>query len=557
PTPSPGHRFRLPVGMNHKDITTNRGKDSQNIADISSPDRRMLPTLISPPPPALCAQLGPMKASPLNSSLSMPLGDSPFLRSASFLSCGASNPVNLFPISPTTSDLTHLRSSNLITGPAIENAADLKVYVEAIESHPLFPLLALIFEKCELATCTPRDEESRSTGDICSSESFQDDINIFTKELSPDSSFAPAYLSWNFCYKTKIVHAIHVLRFHLLEIEKVHELCDSFCARYIACLKGKMPLDLVCDDRESAGSTGSASSPLPNRPSTPNLFSDIGENVQSAHVYTSLGGSNGQLSSGVYNNNRSDVPPPPSRSADALTAPHDTRDREAFKCTSNHSEKSSEFVTIANAIGATLSSSSTSSVESPGATSAFKPDYDVNYCGMDYKINLARRDAKKEGYKSIVFTTNHGLGYSGTNSVSAVSSTPVSAAVHAVNSSTNTQTSTTSGQRDRPIWHTGYSAWSLQFHPTQLTYWWVWDGTSTTAFAPVWIAFGIRTLFLSALVSAGRRTPELLLQTQQSKWHTTAFFVTWTAHSLHRLPWKPFAICTKPTIFKNPANKVG
>ncbi|KER33450.1 hypothetical protein T265_12628, partial [Opisthorchis viverrini] len=46
--------------------------------------------------------------------------------------------------------------------------------------------------------------------------------------------------------------------------------------------------------------------------------------------------------------------------------------------------------------------------------------------------------------------TNHGLGYSGTNSVSAVSSTPVSAAVHAVNSSTNTQTSTTSGQRDRP-----------------------------------------------------------------------------------------------------------
>ncbi|KAF8561716.1 hypothetical protein P879_07588 [Paragonimus westermani] len=38
-----------------------------------------------------------------------------------------------------------------------------------------------------------------------------------------------------------------------------------------------MPLDLVCDDRESAGSTGSASSPLPNRPTTPNLFSEIGD----------------------------------------------------------------------------------------------------------------------------------------------------------------------------------------------------------------------------------------------------------------------------------------
>ncbi|KAA0192405.1 Homeobox protein meis3-A [Fasciolopsis buskii] len=41
-----------------------------------------------------------------------------------------------------------------------------------------------------------------------------------------------------------------------------------------------MPLDLVCDDRESAGSTGSASSPFPNRPSTPNLFSDIGDGSQ-------------------------------------------------------------------------------------------------------------------------------------------------------------------------------------------------------------------------------------------------------------------------------------
>lgn len=28
---------------------------------------------------------------------------------------------------------------------------------DAIYGHPLFPLLALIFEKCELATCTPRD----------------------------------------------------------------------------------------------------------------------------------------------------------------------------------------------------------------------------------------------------------------------------------------------------------------------------------------------------------------------------------------------------------------
>lgn len=47
--------------------------------------------------------------------------------------------------------------------------------------HPLFPLLALVFEKCELATCTPR--ESGVTGDVCSSESFDEDITVFSKQV--------------------------------------------------------------------------------------------------------------------------------------------------------------------------------------------------------------------------------------------------------------------------------------------------------------------------------------------------------------------------------------
>lgn len=32
---------------------------------------------------------------------------------------------------------------------------------------------------------------------------------------------------------------------------QVHELCDNFCHRYISCLKGKMPIDLVIDERDS------------------------------------------------------------------------------------------------------------------------------------------------------------------------------------------------------------------------------------------------------------------------------------------------------------------
>lgn len=51
-----------------------------------------------------------------------------------------------------------------------------------ISRHPLFPLLALIFEKCELATCTPR-EPGVAGGDVCSSESFNEDIAVFSKQV--------------------------------------------------------------------------------------------------------------------------------------------------------------------------------------------------------------------------------------------------------------------------------------------------------------------------------------------------------------------------------------
>lgn len=53
--------------------------------------------------------------------------------------------------------------------------------------HPLFPLLALIFEKCELATCTPRDP-SVAGGDVCSSESFNEDIAVFSKQVRPETT---------------------------------------------------------------------------------------------------------------------------------------------------------------------------------------------------------------------------------------------------------------------------------------------------------------------------------------------------------------------------------
>merc|ERR1711981_604184 len=116
---------------------------------------------------------------------------------------------------------------------------------DAIYGHPLFPLLALIFEKCELATCTPRDP-SVAGGDVCSSESFNEDIAVFSKQIRAEKPYYMADPEVD----SLMVQAIQVLRFHLLELEKVHELCDNFCHRYISCLKGKMPIDLVIDERD-------------------------------------------------------------------------------------------------------------------------------------------------------------------------------------------------------------------------------------------------------------------------------------------------------------------
>uniref|UniRef100_A0AAX7VMT0 Myeloid ecotropic viral integration site 3 n=1 Tax=Astatotilapia calliptera TaxID=8154 RepID=A0AAX7VMT0_ASTCA len=113
-----------------------------------------------------------------------------------------------------------------------------------------------VFEKCELATCSPRDSTSLSAtshlpgmtnhSDVCSSESFNDDIAAFAKQIRSEK---PIFSS-NPELDNLMIQAIQVLRFHLLELEKVHDLCDNFCHRYITCLKGKMPTDLVLDERE-------------------------------------------------------------------------------------------------------------------------------------------------------------------------------------------------------------------------------------------------------------------------------------------------------------------
>ncbi|KAG8507168.1 Homeobox protein PKNOX1 [Galemys pyrenaicus] len=105
---------------------------------------------------------------------------------------------------------------------------------QAIYRHPLFPLLALLFEKCEQST-----QGSEGT----TSASFDVDIENFVRKQEKEGKpfFCEDPETDNLpCPAPQMVKAIQVLRIHLLELEKVNELCKDFCSRYIACLKTKM-----------------------------------------------------------------------------------------------------------------------------------------------------------------------------------------------------------------------------------------------------------------------------------------------------------------------------
>jgi len=170
----------------------------------------------------------------------------------------------------------------------------LNAHKEAIYKHDLYPLLDLVFQKCELATCTPRDPQAGSNApgpDVLSSESFNEDIACFAQRIQDENR------SWNFDANNEIdnlmILAIQVLRFHLLELEKVHELCQNFTSRYINCLKGKMPIDLVNDD--TTGSQGSGRSS-----GGPNNQSSVSSNHQKQPSLAETGSMSGSIQKQSY-----------------------------------------------------------------------------------------------------------------------------------------------------------------------------------------------------------------------------------------------------------------
>ncbi|WAR04847.1 PKNX2-like protein [Mya arenaria] len=99
---------------------------------------------------------------------------------------------------------------------------------QAIYKHPLFPLMAMLFEKCEQAS---------ASCDVASPQSISEDMQVFLMHQEKENT---PLLEENGELDNLIIKAIQVLRIHLLELEKVNELCKDFCQRYTNCLKGKL-----------------------------------------------------------------------------------------------------------------------------------------------------------------------------------------------------------------------------------------------------------------------------------------------------------------------------
>ncbi|XP_006057729.1 homeobox protein PKNOX2 [Bubalus kerabau] len=154
----------------------------------------------------------------------------------------------------------------------IDPQAQLEADKRAVYRHPLFPLLTLLFEKCEQAT----------QGSECiTSASFDVDIENFVHQQEQEHK---PFFSDDPELDNLMVKAIQVLRIHLLELEKVNELCKDFCNRYITCLKTKMHSDNLL--RNDLGGPYSPNQPSINLHSqdllqnSPNSMSGVSNNPQ-------------------------------------------------------------------------------------------------------------------------------------------------------------------------------------------------------------------------------------------------------------------------------------
>ena len=119
----------------------------------------------------------------------------------------------------------------------------------SIYKHPLFSVLVYVLERCEQATLNP--SLLLNNDDPYTPSSFEHNLKIFLSK-NPDILTAPKTTNDDTAsiIDNLYIDAMQVLRIHLLELEKVNDLCRDFCQRYIACLKVKLNANNIFTDDE-------------------------------------------------------------------------------------------------------------------------------------------------------------------------------------------------------------------------------------------------------------------------------------------------------------------
>jgi len=126
-----------------------------------------------------------------------------------------------------------------------------KAFKQAIIGHPLYPLLVMLLKKCDEAT---------QSIEVPSPDSIDSEVKMYFNQQDEDWS---PMLSDNDETNELMIMALQILRFHLIELRKVQELCDTFCHKYITTLKHKLQADQlppVYDNGEDSDDSGSGSS---------------------------------------------------------------------------------------------------------------------------------------------------------------------------------------------------------------------------------------------------------------------------------------------------------
>ncbi|CAB0039477.1 unnamed protein product [Trichogramma brassicae] len=182
-----------------------------------------------------------------------------------------------------------------------QDQAQFEADKRAVYKHPLFPLLGYMFEKCELATLSydssPEDVNGELQQFLQQQASVRQACFVHDPEIDGlviGASYIP-YPAWSdtvnltldyLCFVFSLgqmIEAILVLRIHLLELEKVQELCKDFCNRYISCLKSKMQSEnLLRSDygHGGGGHDGLAPSSGSNGSSPLQVLSSTGNDVE-------------------------------------------------------------------------------------------------------------------------------------------------------------------------------------------------------------------------------------------------------------------------------------